>query len=392
MNLERALARWRAAGLIDDSTSARIAAFERTGRTPIVRSALGVLGAGAVALGVVSVIAANWDVITGRAKLAGDLALGALLAAATFVAVQRERGWASEVLITLFYGFTLASIGLVGQVYQLDAPAYQGLLVWSAATLPLALLGRSRYLAVLVLAGLALTHALSLPALFEWLEHRAGLAESTVLDVAATLVFASPLLYLALARVPWLVRARPELSRAATAFGWAAVLAGGFTLQLLWYTDIKRHDTLGWSLAATAVLAAAFCASLPRLYPELAPRSRRALAAILGVAWLSLALGAGFPRESANVVGAMLQLVWLGLFAWASIQLGLVRLFNLFTALIALRLLVVYFEVFGSLLSTGVGLIGGGMLTLLVGWRWRRKTDELAARLNPSPERGGDVA
>jgi uncharacterized membrane protein len=106
---------------------------------------------GAVALGVVSVIAANWGAISGRTKLAIDLALGALLAAATFVAVQRERTWVGEVLITLFYGFTLASIGLVGQVYQLDAPTYQGLLLWSAATLPLVLLGRSRYLAALVL-------------------------------------------------------------------------------------------------------------------------------------------------------------------------------------------------------------------------------------------------
>ena len=145
MSITRKLARWREAGLIDEATSARIQAFEDCERKPIVLYALGVLGASAVALGLISIIAANWDVIPGRVKLGADLLLGVALAAADLRRrAARQQLVASEVLITLFYGFTLASIALVGQVYQLDAPAYQGLLVWSAATLPLVLLGQSR--------------------------------------------------------------------------------------------------------------------------------------------------------------------------------------------------------------------------------------------------------
>ena len=67
-------------------------------------------------------------------------------------------------------------------------------------------------------------------------------------------------------------------------------------------------------------------------------------------------------------------------------------MFNLLTALIALRVLGIYFEVFGSLLSTGVGLITGGLLTLLIGWLWRRKTGDLAVRLGPAPAGGEHVA
>jgi hypothetical protein len=78
--------------------------------------------------------------------------------------------------------------------------------------------------------------------------------------------------------------------------------------------------------------------------------------------------------------------------AWTSIQLGQVRAFNVLTALIALRVLAIYFEVFGSLLSTGVGLITGGALTLAVGWLWQRKTTALAARLGPAAPGGGHVA
>lgn len=175
MSIACKLARWRAAGLIDEATSARLQAFEDAERTPVALYALGVLGAGAVALGLISVIAANWDAIPGRVKLGADVLLGMALAAATYVAVRRQRGWSSEVLITLFYGFTLASIGLVGQVYHLDAPTYQGLLAWSAATLPLVLLGQSRQLATLLVVGLATTHALSMLGLFEYLHHRGGI-------------------------------------------------------------------------------------------------------------------------------------------------------------------------------------------------------------------------
>jgi len=168
------------------------------------------------------------------------------------------------VLITLFYGFTLASIGLVGQVYHLGAPVYQGLLVWSAATPPLILLGRSRQLAALLVVGVATTHALALPAFFEYLEHR-HVSEATLTNLAATLLFASPLLYVVLARVPWLVRNRPEFARTITTLAWVAVLVGGFALQFLWYANMDHGETLGWSLATTGVIAIVLIAALPRL-------------------------------------------------------------------------------------------------------------------------------
>src|SRR4029450_11429016 len=99
MSIARKLARWREAGLIDDATSARIQAFEDAERTPVPPHPLGVLGASAVALGLISIIAANWDVIPGRVKLGADVLLGIALATATYLAVRRCDRWCGGALI-----------------------------------------------------------------------------------------------------------------------------------------------------------------------------------------------------------------------------------------------------------------------------------------------------
>jgi hypothetical protein len=54
--------------------------------------------------------------------------------------------------------------------------------------------------------------------------------------------------------------------------------------------------------------------------------------------------------------------------------------------------IVIYFEVFGSLLDTGLGLITGGALTLLLAWFWRKKTQSLAEHLSARPGAPGDEA
>src|SRR5262249_33278609 len=212
---------------------------------------------------------------------------------------------------------------------------------------------------VLVVAGIAVTHAVSVWPLIEFL-HPGGGANR---DLAAAVLFASPLLYLPLARIPWLLRNRPAFSRTLTVAAGVAVPLLASAFRFVWSDDVNRDQVLRWSLGAPAAVAAAVVLALPRLYPDMPLRARHGLAAIVVLAWLTLVVGAAFARATAPVVGAVLQVVWLGLFAWTSIQLGQVRAFNVLTALIALRVLAVYFEVFGSLLSTGVGLITGGALT-----------------------------
>src|SRR5262249_43923572 len=155
-----------------------------------------------------------------------------------------------------------------------------------AATLPLVLLGRSQALAAFAMAGIAVTHAMSVSPLIEFL-HPGGGANN---DLWATVLFASPLVYVPLARVPWLVRNRPVFSRTVPVLAWIAVLVFGFALQFGWYIAVERDHGLGWSLVATAAVAAAIALALQRLYPHMEARPRRGLAAIVAFAWITLLL------------------------------------------------------------------------------------------------------
>jgi hypothetical protein len=269
-------------------------------------------------------------------------------------------------------------------VYQLGTPTWQALLVWAGATLPLVLLARTRYVAALAVIGLVTTHGFGFEALFEHLEDLSRDGARWAIDVLASLLYLSPLAYVVLGRHPWLMRERSEHARTMEEAGFLGLAIGGFGIGFVFYDSRHGAAELSWSLGVAAALSVAFVAALPKLYASGA-RLRRPLGAALAIAWITLALGATIERPDLPFVGALAQVAFLAALAWASFEARMLRVFNALTAAIALRVLVVYFEVFHSLLSTGLGLITGGVLTLLLAWLWRSKTRRLAERLSQPP-------
>ncbi|HEX7480346.1 MAG TPA: DUF2157 domain-containing protein [Polyangiales bacterium] len=381
MSLDKQLARWQAAGVIDADAGERIAAFEREREhPPVLLWALGGLGALTLGIGIVSVVAANWDAFGKAPKLGADLLLGASLAFALHASLRRAQTWLCDVLAGVYYAYVLASIALLGQVYQMGAPTYQALLTWSLCTAPFMLLVRGPLLATAWLCGLGLTHEQSLQALIDALRV-GGHDRAFVNDLAATLGCASALLFLMVARVPWLVKQRPQVSNTWTNLLWTCVLLSGLAAGFLWYERTAASGVLSWSLAVTALLAATLHAGLPRMYPHWPARARRGHSVLVAAIWLVLASATSFEHAAANAIGAIAQVLLLGIAAWTVLALGRVRVFNTLTAVIALRILIMYFEVFGSMLDTGLGMITGGLLTLLLAWAWKRKSPELARTL-----------
>ncbi len=380
MGIERKLEQWQAAGLIDGATREKIAAFERSHEKPVLLYALGGLGAVTIGIGIISVVAANWDAIGKSLKLGLDLSIGAAIAFGIYRSVERNNAWATGIFTGIYYLFTLASLALLGQIYQLGSPIHHALVAWSLCTAPLMLLARTPLLAFLWLSGWVWSTTDTTIFYLDRLHARHGYDDAITGNAAAVSAATLSVAYLCAARVPWLVRERAAVSRTWTSALWTAWVCCAFALCFLFYDDVYEH-TQSWSLAVTGLPVIGFAAFLPRVYAGLSPRASLGVRMLLGTTWLVFALATAFKRGEMQAVGSIAQVVLLAISGWTVLQLGQVRLFNVITGLIALRVLCMYFEVFGSMLDTGFGMISGGVLTLLLAWVWKRKSPDLAARL-----------
>lgn len=131
---DKRLARWVAAGLIDDATADRLQAFEREraeggGRRGPILFALG-FGGLLVAAGILLFVSANWDQMSPSSRVAAVVSMvaafhiGGALAAGRFEALA----------VTLHAVGTIAlgaGIFLVGQIYHLDVHWPAGVMLWA---------------------------------------------------------------------------------------------------------------------------------------------------------------------------------------------------------------------------------------------------------------------
>src|SRR5688572_14430523 len=201
MPLDQQLKRWKDAEIISSDQAERILAFEKRRTRPALLYAVAGLAGLAVAIGLISIVASNWDLIPGRMKLVLDVLVVMLLGQAVVYLKGRPPEWLEEAATIVLYGLTLASIALVGQVYQLGGSATQALLAWSVLTFPLMALSSSLRASFLWLVGLEVTYFVALSALA-----KLGPESS---DFALVAVYWAPLVLLALGRSGWLRRLRP---------------------------------------------------------------------------------------------------------------------------------------------------------------------------------------
>jgi hypothetical protein len=116
-------------------------------------SVFGWLGGSAVVIGIILLIAANWDGISDAVKLGGFLVLLAGTHGVAFWLTKSglpyERTAASFHFIGA--GLVLAGIGLVAQIYHLNGRPPNAFLLWLAAILPLTVFLRSATISVMSL-------------------------------------------------------------------------------------------------------------------------------------------------------------------------------------------------------------------------------------------------
>lgn len=134
--LDSSLQEWVSGGIISSDQADRIRAFEdaKPERSWILSGIL-LLGTFIVGVGVISIIAANWENIPDALKLAGDFAILGGLAYLT-AKFWTEQKWAVfDATLSAFMIAVVASIGLISQIFHTGGQLHQALFLWCGLTL-----------------------------------------------------------------------------------------------------------------------------------------------------------------------------------------------------------------------------------------------------------------
>lgn len=362
--MEKRLQVWRDAGLISAEQLQQIEQFEAS-QPRKSWGVWGVLGIGATAVitGLVSVVAANWDAIGAVTKLVAYFASQATLGF-FFYRRHDKPGPVREVLLTCSGLLVLAGIGLIGQVYHLRSDGWQGLLLWLALTLPLVLFAEQRLLPFIWVGGLVVTPWI-------WAEAiRGTLSEGDRILIAS----AVPVVAAAVGLISGKWNMPRAFASACLVWGMGAVCFGGALFaNIAWAEGGGHRGVPPWIGVGAVWLASLSCVIATRVRPGLSGAVRGALSALflVGAFGCTLPLLLANPPHS-DIVGALWFLLIWSLAAAIAGLLDLKRLFDLSSVVIALRFVVIYFEVFGSLAATGLGLIVSGGVIIGVALVWHR--------------------
>lgn len=376
---ERKLQAWQRAGLIDTDTAARIRAWDAEHARPYGLWALIGLGALAVGLGIVSVVAANWDDIPGTLRLGIHLAV--MTGLAGFL------GWRGPAADGDFYNdaqlFILAALGLtffahIGQVYQTSSPLWQPLLAWLLVFTPLLLtFGRGWPVAGMWMTGLLgtiLNHAEEHSP--NW-QHMAAVSHPTLYW---GLIASPPMIVAAMAAAMRGKSARPGFWRLLEQFAVFAILAGLSIFILSW----SGEDEWRYRNGSLVIHGLTLLGASAMIFAARRTASGRATAGMLGAgAALHLLQTILAPSWTDNhwLNAVFFMGLWSAV-AGAALHAQWRRIFQIAIGVLAIRLIMLSFQLNRDLLESGIGLIVSGLLTLGIAWG----AVQISRRLAPDKE------
>lgn len=381
---ERKLKAWVAAGLIDTEAADRIHAWEAEHSRPLALWAVIGIGALAIGLGLISVVAANWDDIPGTVRLTIHFALMAGIAA--FLAAKAEglaarQPWMHEATLFVLGILGLTFMGHVGQVYQTSSPLWQPMALWLALFAPL-----------LLLAGLSwLTATMIMVVLVIGTSNYAFHVEETVRGLSAfgeavriALALSCPVLVAGFAA--WCRKASSReafwhrFEQLGLVYG---VILASLVIVVSGFDRWPAEDDAGQIFTALAIGAGVALVTSALVWRARPGISGRADAHILQGGALALVM-AFVLSDSATLAGALFMAFWAGIAA-AALYGGWRGVFQIAVGVIALRLIVLSFELGGDLLTSGAGLIASGMLIIAVAWGAVRVSKRFAPPAEAQP-------
>lgn len=348
MSLSHKINDWVENGILTAEQGAAVVAFERDRKSllsPI--GALILLGVFSIGTGIVALVAANWQDIPDSFKLT---VLFALLTGTAYAAdAFRLKKLVFEGLLTAEMLLFLAAIGLIGQIYHLHSDAYKPMLFWS----------------FLAFFPLLQTQKMILTAVWEFVFFFAFMLSPWGREFARFLgrYFNTPVTYSAAAL--FLFGALTQVRKAELFVAPLRKAAIVFAMIPLMFSE--RLFPTGADAALCFVLAAGAAG-----YSFLSGKAYKSVYAVC----ILYACFVSIPKSFLlffGQTGILIALLFAGV---ETKRFGFARVMA-FVA--CLRVIAAYFELFGSLLETGGGLILTGLFILGIAYGWHKADRRLKA-------------
>lgn len=363
-NLDSKIDAWLDADIIDAATADKIRAFEDRPKRPLMLWAVIGIGALTILLGIISLVAANWDVISAEARL--TIHLIAFIAAAGFyywrsrTLLGEDDYYFNDAQLVIIGALGLSFPPHLGQAYQLDGPVWPIMLAWLVAFSPLMLLrGRGWPVALGWMAAL-------FTLIISFMNEKSDITSDHYnwgLGFHDALLIALPVAA-GYAASWWNTRSSrdwfwPRIEQLALV--WQLFVASMLVLAAADFgTGNEQIYYLTFPLAIILIL-------LPLPLLKLADRKEAIGAVTVAAACGVTLLLASFGLQGTIPAALLFIALWVAI-AFASLIPGWRALFQVAVAVVALRVIILSFELSDDLFSSGLGLVLSGFIMLGVAW------------------------
>lgn len=364
MNLSVKLSDWQKNNLITASQKTAILDYENRVKRPMLFYSLLFLSCFCIGIGLIAIIAANWEIIPSWVKLLTDFVILFSIAWGIGYTHKPNKALFAEGLIICYALLILGSIGLIAQIFQLPAQGLSALLLWSLLTFPLLFLTSKPLLPGLWFLAFFISSYERLYRL-HWFREAIDFIFSRDNNYGIWLTLFLMLIMYRLLKFTKL----PAITGA-----WRGLLIAAFTLSAVLMDIFDYGFFSGYGLKDNSYelerwgISLLCFAGFWRLNRKtgLCP-AFYALAIIL--AYIIVSRCSPSLEQGASALMVISLLAVAGIYAYRN---HMPRLLNFITVLIALRFFGIYLEVFGSLLSTGFGLIASGLVFLAIAIIWQK--------------------
>jgi uncharacterized membrane protein len=369
--LEKRLNDWVSNNIISREQAEGIRQFESKspGSSWVLYSFL-ILGASIIGVGIISLIAANWDTVPDAVKLGIDFLLLIGLAVAIHHTWTQKQTILYEVLLVCFLFLCLASIGLISQIYHTGGKLYQALMLWSLITAGIPIISKRSFGPFLWVSGffIALICTVS----------TAPSLEPIYKYNYAAVYMAVPLLSAVLAMLSKKVLGEVGLTLAFHAWILIGIIMALVVVET-WFGGYSRRLDFAQSgfLAYLPSYILGVIAVLGIWSISEYSWAQKILLMVF-IAFYFLPFHLLYMIKDPKIIFALCTVIILGLLAIFLASIKQRKLFQFLLFVVGVRFLILYFQAFGGLAMTGFGLIMSGVIIIGMVVYWNKYRIQLA--------------